>query len=301
MSESIGHRCGTIGIAGRPNTGKSSLLNRLVGEKVSIVSAKPQTTRHLITGILTRPDCQYVFVDAPGQQTRATSTLHRRLNRRATEAARDADVALFVVEALRFGPEDHAVLQNIPQDQRMVAVVNKIDLVENRALLIPFLDRLAKTREFAAIVPVSAKTGKNIAQLLAVLRDTLPAGPAAYPPDQLTDRDERFFAAELLREKLFEQMGAELPYRCEVVIDSFKEEETRHGNLRRIEATILVERDSQKPIVLGAGGERLKRMATAARKDMEKLFGGKVYLGTWVKVRKAWTDDARILRQLGYE
>jgi GTPase len=291
------HRCGTIGIAGRPNTGKSSLLNRLVGEKVSIVSARAQTTRHLVTGILTRPDCQYVFVDAPGQQSQAKSTLHRRLNRRATEAARDADVALFVVEALRFGPEDHAVLDKIPADRRVVAAVNKIDVVKNSASMIPFLDRLAKTRDFVAIVPVSAKTGRNIPELLRALREALPEAPAAYPPDQLTDRDERFFAAELLREKLFEQMGEELPYRCEVVIDSFKEE----GRLRRIEATILVERESQKPIVLGPGGERLKRMASAARKDMEKLFGGKVYLGTWVKVRKAWTDDARVLRQLGYE
>jgi GTP-binding protein Era len=291
------HRCGTVGIAGRPNTGKSSLLNRLVGQKVSIVSPKAQTTRHLITGILTRPDCQYIFVDAPGQQIRSSSTFQRRLNRRATEAARDAEVALFVVEALRFGPEDHAVLEKIPASQRIVAAVNKLDLVKNRALLIPFLDRLAKTREFAAIVPLSAKTGKNIPALLAALRDALPEGPDAYPADQLTDRDERFFAAELLREKLFEALGEDMPYRCEVVIDSFKEE----GRLRRIEATILVERDSQKPIVLGAGGERLKRMATAARKDMEKLFGGKVYLGTWVKVRKAWTDDARVLRQLGYE
>jgi len=291
------HRCGTVGIAGRPNTGKSSLLNRLVGQKVSIVSPKAQTTRHLITGILTQPDCQYIFVDAPGQQTRSSSTFQRRLNRRATEAARDADVALLVVEALRFGPEDHAVLEKIPASQRIVAAVNKLDLVKNRALLIPFLDRLAKTRDFAAIVPLSAKTGKNIPALLAALRDALPEGPDAYPADQLTDRDERFFAAELLREKLFEALGEDMPYRCEVVIDSFKEE----GRLRRIEATILVERDSQKPIVLGAGGERLKRMATAARKDMEKLFGGKVYLGTWVKVRKAWTDDARVLRQLGYD
>ncbi|HEX6528535.1 MAG TPA: GTPase Era [Burkholderiales bacterium] len=294
MSE---HRCGTIGIAGRPNTGKSSLLNRLVGEKVSIVSAKPQTTRHLVTGILTRPDCQYVFVDAPGQQASAKSTLHRRLNRRATEAARDADLALFVVEALRFTPEDKLALERIPETQRVVAAVNKIDVVKNASQLIPYLERLSKTREFAAIVPVSAKTGRNIPELLAALREALPEAPAMYPPDQITDRDERFFAAELLREKLFEQMGAEMPYRCEVVIDSFKEE----GRLRRIEATILVERDSQKPIVLGAGGERLKRMATAARKDMEKLFGGKVYLGTWVKVRKSWTDDARVLRQLGYE
>jgi GTPase len=291
------HRCGTVGIAGRPNAGKSSLLNRLVGEKVSIVSPKAQTTRHLVTGILTRPDCQYVFVDAPGQQLEARSTLHRRLNRRATEAAREADVALLVVEALRFGPEDRMALDKIPPAQRVVAAVNKIDLVKRNALLIPFLERLSQTREFAAIVPVSAKTGRNVPELLRALCEALPEAPAMYPPDQLTDRDERFFAAELLREKLFEELGAELPYRCEVLVDSFKQE----SRLRRIEATILVERDSQKPIVLGPGGERLKRMATAARKDMERMFGGKVYLGTWVKVRKAWTDDARVLRQLGYE
>jgi GTP-binding protein Era len=291
------HRCGTIGIAGRPNTGKSSLLNRLVGEKVSIVSRRAQTTRHLITGILTTPDCQYIFVDAPGQQSKAINTLNRRLNRRATEAARDADVALFVVEALRFGPDDHAVLEKIPQSQRVVVAVNKVDNVKHSAQLLPYLERLSQTRDFAAIVPVSAKSGKNIPALMKALRDALPEGEAIYPPDQLTDRDERFFAAELLREKLFEEMGAEMPYRCEVVIDSFKEE----GNLRRIEATILVERDSQKPIVLGAGGSRLKKMATAARKDMEKLFGGKVYLGTFVKVRKSWTDDVRVLHQLGYD
>jgi len=292
-----GQRCGTIGIAGRPNTGKSSLLNRIVGEKLSIVSARPQTTRHLITGLLTRDDCQYIFVDAPGQQSRLRSSFHRTLNRRATEAARDADVALFVVEAGRFGPEDRASLEHIPQSQKVIAAVNKIDTLRRESDLIPFLDRLSKTRAFEAVVPVSAKTGRNIPALLRALREALPEAPAVYPPDQLTDRDERFFAAELLREKIFEEMGEELPYRCEVLIDSFKQE----GRLRRIEASILVERDSQKAIVIGAGGERLKRMASSARKDMEKLFGGKVYLGTWVKVRKSWTDDARVLRQLGYE
>jgi len=291
------HRCGTIGLAGRPNTGKSSLLNRLVGQKLSIVSRKAQTTRHLVTGILTRPDCQYIFVDAPGQQASARSTLNRALNRRATEAARDADVALLVVEVMRFTPEDAAALQRIPAEQQVVVAVNKIDRLQERARMIPFLERLSKLREFRAIVPVSAKTGKNVEALLKALREALPQGPAAYPADQLTDRDERFFAGELLREKLFEEMGEELPYRCEVVIESFKEE----GKLRRIEATILVERDSQKAIVVGKGGARLKRMATAARKDMERLFGGKVYLGTWVKVRRAWTDDARVLKQLGYE
>ena len=289
--------CGTVGMAGRPNTGKSSLLNRMVGQKLSIVSAKPQTTRHLVTGILTRADCQYIFVDAPGQQVGAKSTLHRALNRRATEAARDADVALFVVEALRFGPEDRAVLERIPAAQKVVVVVNKIDLLKHANELIPFIDRLSGAREFEAIVPVSAHTGRNLPELLRVLRAALPEGAAAYPPEQLTDRDERFFAAEALREKLFETLGEELPYRCEVMIESFKEE----GRLRRIEATILVERASQKAIVLGTAGARLKRMASAARNDMERMFGGKVYLGTWVKVRRAWTDDARVLRQLGYE
>jgi GTP-binding protein Era len=290
------NRCGTIGFVGRPNTGKSSLLNRLVGEKLSIVSAKPQTTRHLVTGILTRPGCQYVFVDAPGAPPKTRSVLHRALSRRVNEAARDVDVVLFLVEAGRFGPEDHAALARIPAAQRVIAVVNKIDLVKKLAL-VPYLDRLSRLREFEAIVPVSAKTGTNIEELLRVVREALPEGPPAYPEGQLTDRDERFFAAELLREKLFEAMGQELPYRCEVVIDSFKQE----GRLRRIEATILVERDSQRAIVLGERGERLKRMATAARKDMERLFGGKVYLGTWVKVRRAWTDDRRVLRELGYE
>jgi GTPase len=290
-------RCGTIGIAGRPNTGKSSLMNRIVGEKLSIVTPKAQTTRHLVTGIVNAGDCQYIFVDAPGQQMRARSTLHRALNKRATEAARDADVALFVVEALRFTEEDQAVLARIPGDQTVIAVVNKIDVVKKESLLIPFLDRLSRTREFAAVVPVSAKTGRNMPGLMKAIREALPEGEPIYPPDQITDKDERFFAAELLREKIFLELGEELPYRTEVVIDSFKEE----GRLRRIEATILVERDSQKAIVLGTKGERLKKMATSARKDMEKLFGGKVYLGTWVKVRKSWTDDVRVLRQLGYE
>jgi len=291
------HRCGTIGLVGRPNTGKSSLLNRLIGQKLSIVSPKPQTTRHLLNGILTLPGCQYVFVDSPGVPGEPKNVLHRALNRRATEAARDVDVAVFVVEATRFTPEDRAALERMPEAQTVVAAVNKIDLVRKHADLIPFLDRLAKSHPFLAVVPVSAKTGRNIPELLKVLREALPEGPPAYPEDQITDRDERFFAAELLREKIFEQLDQELPYRCEVVIDSFKEE----GRLRRIEATILVERESQKAIVLGTGGERLKRMATAARKDMEKLFGGKVYLGTWIKVRKSWTDDARVLKQLGYE
>ena len=291
------HRCGSVAMVGRPNTGKSTLLNRLVGEKLSIVSARPQTTRHLVTGIVTLPQCQYIFIDAPGNPPRLKSVLHKALKRRVGEAASQADVVLFVVEALRFGPEDHAALERIPAAQKVIATVSKVDLVKRSGELIAFLDRLARTRAYHAIVPVSARTGRNLPELLRVVADALPEGPAAYPQDQLTDRDERFFAAEMLREKLFQTLGEELPYRCEVAIDSFKEE----GALRRIEATILVERESQKAIVLGKGGERLKQMASAARKDLERLYQGKVYLGVWVKVRRAWTDDARVLRQLGYE
>jgi len=291
------HRCGTVSLVGRPNTGKSSLLNRLVGEKLSIVSARAQTTRHLIRGILSLAECQYIFLDAPGNPPRLKSVLHKALNRRVGEAAREADVVLFVVEALRFGPEDRAALERIPPGQQVIAVVNKVDSVKRNADLIPFLERLSKSRDFVAIVPVSARTGRNIPELLRAVCAALPEAPPAYPADQLTDRDERFFAAELVREKLYETLGEELPYRCEVIIDSYKEE----GALRRIEATILVERDSQKAIILGKGGERLKAMASAARKDLERLVQGKVYLGVWVKVRRAWTDDARVLRQLGYE
>ena len=289
-------RCGTIGIAGRPNTGKSSLLNRLVGQKLSIVSSKAQTTRHLVTGILTTPDCQYVFVDSPGFQTLHRNVLNRALNRRATEAARDADVVLWVVEAPRLVEADRDMLLRVPARQKVIAVANKVDMVRERERLMPFLERMAKEREFHAIVPVSAKSGKNSGELLRVIREALPQAAAMYPQDQLTDRDERFFASEIVREKLFRELGEELPYSCEVAIDSFKEE----GLLRRIEATIWVDRESHKPIVIGNKGERLKRIGTVARKDMEKLFDGKVFLGLWVKVKRGWTDDERAMRTFGY-
>jgi len=289
-------RCGTVAIAGRPNTGKSSLLNKLVGQKIAIVSPKAQTTRRTVTGIFTTPSCQYVFVDLPGYQTRHVNVLNRALNRQATEGARDCDVVVFVVEALRYGAEDREVLARIPEGQRVVLAVNKIDLVKNRLELLPFIERLQKERGFAAIVPVSARSGRNLLELLKVVESLLPVGPAAYPADQLTDKDERFFAVEILREKLFQLLGEELPYRCDVAIESFKEE----GRLRRIEATIWVERDSQKAIVIGAKGAQLKRISSAARTDMERLFDGKIYLGVWVKVKRDWTGDARLLKQLGY-
>ena len=289
-------RCGTVALAGRPNTGKSSLLNKMVGHQLAIVSPKAQTTRHAVNGILTTADCQYVFVDLPGYQTRHPSVLNRSLNRQATEGARDCDVAVLVLEATRLGAADREVLARIPAGQRIVAAVNKVDLLQHPLELLPFLERLQRERDFAAIVPVSARSGRNLPELLRVLAGLLPEGPAAYPAEQLTDRDERFFAAEILREKLFLLLGEELPYRCDVSLASFKGE----GRLRRIEATIWIERESQKPIVIGARGELLKRVSSAARKDMERLFGGKVYLGVWVKVKRDWTADERLLRQLGY-
>lgn len=289
-------RCGTIAIAGRPNTGKSSLLNRLLGQKLAIVSSKAQTTRHLVRGILTTADCQYVFVDSPGFQTRHENVLNKSLNKRATEAARDADIVLWVIEAGRMGDSDRALLGRISKSQDVIAVVNKVDLVKDNERLMPFLAAVEKEREFHAIVPVSAKTGRNSPELLRVIRAALPEAPALYPADQLTDRDERFFASELVREKLYRELGEELPYSCEVAIDSFKEE----GPLRRIEATVWVDRESHKPIVIGEKGERLKRIGTAARKDMERLFEGRVYLGLWVKVKRGWTDDDRALRAFGY-
>jgi GTP-binding protein Era len=291
-----GFRCGTVALAGRPNTGKSSLLNRLVGEKLAIVSPRPQTTRHLVRGVLTTADRQYVFVDSPGYQTAHVNALNRALNRRAGEVVRDADVVLFVLEATKFGAADRTALALVPAQARVVAAVNKVDLVRRAQDLLPLLERLGKLARFEEIVPVSARTGRNCVELLRVLAERLPEGPALYPREQLTDQDERFFAAEILREKLFRLLGEELPYRCDVLLDGFREE----GRLRRIEASIWVERESQKPIVVGRDGEMLKRIASAARLDMERLFGGKVYLGVWVKVKRAWTGDARCLRQLGY-
>lgn len=289
-------RSGSVGLVGRPNTGKSSLLNRLLGQKLAIVSPRAQTTRHLLLGVLNTPGCQMAFIDSPGFQTRHRNLLNRSLNRRAGEAARDADVVAFVLEAMHFDAADRAALARVPEGQTTVAVINKVDRVRNASSLLPFVARVARERAFAAVVPVSATTGRNVAELMRVLTALLPEGPPLYPADQLTDRDERFFAAELLREKLFRALAEELPYSCEVMVDSFREE----GRMRRIDATVWVEREAHKPIVIGRGGATLKRIATEARKDMERLFGGKVFLQVWIKVRRGWSEDERLLRQLGY-
>jgi GTP-binding protein Era len=290
-------RSGYLAIVGRPNVGKSTLLNRLVGEKISIVSRKAQTTRHRVTGIVTTPDAQFVFVDTPGFQTRHTNALNRAMNRGVTQTLADVDVVLFVIEAGRFDAKDEAVLKLLPPDRPVILVINKTDAVADKSGLLPFVAKVAALREFVAVVPVSAAKGRQIDDLLAEARRHLPNDGLLFPDDELTDRSERFLAAEYVREKLFRLLGDELPYAATVEVEKFEQE----GNLRRIYAAIVVDRDSHKAIVIGKGGEALKRIASEARQDMERLFGGKVYLEVWVKVKSGWADDERLLKSLGYE
>jgi GTPase len=290
------HRCGTVALIGRPNVGKSTLLNALVGQKLSITSRKPQTTRHRIRGVLTMPDAQYIFVDTPGFQTRHRGALNRIMNRGVKGVLEEVDVAVLVTEAGRFGPEDRAVLKLVPPSVRLILVPNKIDRIE-RETLVPWLKKTAAEADFAEIVPVSAQKRKGLDELLRALGRHLPEQPPLFAGDEITDRNERFFAAELVREKLFRLLGEELPYGSSVAIESFEEV----GNLRRIHAAIIVDKDSHKAMVIGARGEKLKEIGTAARIDMEKLFGGKVYLEVWVKVRRGWTDSESALKSLGYD
>ena len=290
-------RSGYVAIVGRPNVGKSTLLNRLVGEKISIVSRKAQTTRHRITGILTTGDAQYVFVDTPGFQTKFSNALNRAMNRGVTQTLNDVDVVFLVVEAGRFDAKDKAVVKLLPPDRPVILVVNKTDQIKDRNALLPFLGEVAAVHDFAAVVPVSATKGRQTEQLLAEARKHLPNAGLMFPEDELTDRSERFLAAEYVREKLFRLLGDELPYATTVEIEKFEVE----GNLRRIYAAIVVDRDSHKAIVIGKGGDSLKRIASEARQDMERLFDGKVYLEVWVKVKSGWTDDERLLKSLGYE
>lgn len=290
-------RSGYLAIVGRPNVGKSTLLNRLVGQKISIVSRKAQTTRHRITGIVTNPDAQYVFVDTPGFQTRYASALNRAMNRGVTQTLADVDVVIFVIEAGRFDAKDKAVLKLLPEDRPVILVVNKVDKLKDKDALLPFLAEVAAERNFAAVVPVSAAKGSQMTELLAEARKHLPNEGLMFDEDELTDKSERFLASEYIREKLFRLLGDELPYVATVEIEKFEVE----GRLRRIYAAIVVDRDSHKAIVIGKGGETLKRIATEARQDMERLFDGKVYLEVWVKVKSGWTDDERLLKSLGYE
>jgi GTP-binding protein Era len=291
------HRCGTAAIVGRPNVGKSTLLNALVGQKLSITSGKPQTTRHRVTGVLTRPGAQFVFVDTPGFQTRHGGPLNRALNRAVRAALEGVDVVLFVAEAGRFGDADRAVLGLLPKRIPVVLVVNKSDRAGGPERVLPFLRAAAAEFEFAAVVPVSAARKANLAELLKVLSALLPEQPPLFDAETLTDRNERFLAAEMVREKLFRLLGDEVPYGAAVTIDQFREE----GRLRVIHASIVVEKENQKAIVVGKGGAKLKAIASASRRDMETLFGGKVFLEVWVKVRGGWTESAAALRSLGIE
>jgi len=290
-------RSGYIAIVGRPNVGKSTLLNRLVGEKISIVSRKAQTTRHRITGIVTNDSAQYVFVDTPGFQTRFSNALNRAMNRGVTQTLSDVDLVLFVIEAGRYDAKDHAVVRLLPKDRPVILVINKTDQLKDRTALLPFLAEVSAEHDYAAIVPISTAKGRPTDELLAEARKHLPNQGLMFPEDELTDKSERFLAAEYIREKVFRLLGDELPYATTVEIEKFEIE----GNLRRIFAAIVVDRDSHKAIVIGKAGESLKRIASEARKDMERLFDGKVYLEVWVKVKSGWNDDERLLKSLGYE
>ncbi|MBI2278323.1 MAG: GTPase Era [Dechloromonas sp.] len=290
-------RSGYIAIVGRPNVGKSTLLNRLVGEKISIVSRKAQTTRHRITGIVTNDDAQYVFVDTPGFQTKFSNALNRAMNRGVTQTLSDVDLVLFVIEAGRYDAKDQAVVKLLPKDRPVILVVNKTDQFKERNALLPFLAQVAAEHDYAAVVPISATKGRQTDDLLAEARKHLPNEGLMFPEDDLTDKSERFLAAEYIREKVFRLLGDELPYATTVEIERFEVE----GNLRRIFAAIVVDRDGHKAIVIGKGGELLKRIASEARQDMERLFAGKVYLEVWVKVKSGWNDDERLLKSLGYE
>ena len=290
-------RCGLVAIVGRPNVGKSTLLNALVGQKVSITSAKAQTTRHRITGIRTIDDSQFVFVDTPGFQTKHAAALNRTLNRTVTGVLGDVDVVLFVVEAGRFGLDDAKVLALIDSGKPVFLIANKLDTVVRRADLAPWLKGMQARHAFAEFVPLSAKKDADVQRLLGIVKPYLPEQPWFYEEDALTDRTDKFLASEIIREKLFRLTGDELPYTSTVVIDKFEEE----GNLRRIAATIVVERDSHKGIVIGNGGERLKRIGSEARQELEKLMDAKVFIELWVKVRSGWADDEAHLRSYGYE
>jgi GTP-binding protein Era len=294
-------RCGLIAIVGRPNVGKSTLLNALVGQKISITSAKAQTTRHRITGVRTQGSAQFVFVDTPGFQTKHAAALNRTLNRTVLSSLADVDLVLFVCEAGRFSMADAKVLALLQDPARggkpAILVANKLDELQRRQDVLPWLKTMQERHAFTEFVPMQATREADVARLLGIIEPHLPEQPWFYDEDMLTDRTERFMAAELIREKLFRLTGDELPYSCTVVIDKFEEE----GERRVIAATIVVERDAHKGMVIGEGGERLKRIGTEARMEMQRLWDAKVHLELWVKVRSGWADDEAHLRSYGYE
>jgi GTP-binding protein Era len=292
------YRCGFAAIVGRPNVGKSTLLNALLGRKVSIVSPKPQTTRHRILGILTRPEEQIIFVDTPGMHSAARRAMNRHMNRAALASLQDADVNLFVVESLSWSEDDQRVLEALKQQERpIILVLSKVDKVQPRERLLPYIEELSRRASFVEIVPLSALKNKNLEQLPSIIARHLPLSPPHFPVDQITDRSPEFQAAEIVREKLTLRLHQELPYGLTVVLEQFKEEDGR----LLVNAVIWVERTGQKAIVIGQGGEQLKEVGRSARIEMSNLFGKPVHLEMWVKVKENWSDNEMALKQLGYE
>ncbi len=296
MSGTTPFRCGHVAIVGRPNVGKSTLLNHLVGQKVSITSKKAQTTRHRIAGIRTDASAQAIFVDTPGFQTQHRSRLNDRMNRAVTQSLLDVDAVIVVLEAGRTVPADRAVIALLPPRAKALVALNKLDRLRDRDMLLPQIAALAKLFDFHALVPVSAEREQGLAELVDAMRPLIPEGEAMYDADALTDRDERFLAAELVREKIFRLLGEEVPYATSVAIDRFEES----GGVRRIHATVYVDKASQRAILLGESGARMKDIASRAREEMERLFGSKVFLEVWVKVKRGWADDETLLKRFGY-
>jgi GTPase len=297
FSDSQKARCGYVAIVGRPNVGKSTLLNHILGQKISITSRKPQTTRNNVVGIKTEGDIQIMFVDTPGMHLGQQKAINRYMNRAANTAMKDVDVVVFVVDRFIWTEEDEAVAEKLQHAScPIILAVNKVDQIEDKESLLPHLEALAKKLNAAEIIPLSALRNVNLDRLEHLIIDRMPEGMHMYPEDQITDRSSRFMAAEIVREKITRQLGDELPYEMAVEIEEFKQE----GNLLNISALILVERDGQKRILIGDKGERIKLIGTDARKDMEKLFDMKIMLKLWVKVKSGWSDDERALRSLGY-
>lgn len=293
------HRAGFAALIGRPNVGKSTLLNALIGSKLSIVTPKPQTTRHRVIGLVNRPDAQIAFVDTPGLHRMEGRALNRAMNRAAAAAAMDADLILFVVEALRFGDEDELALERARAASRpVIAVVNKVDRANPREKLLPYLAQLATRHDFAEVVPLSALVAADSRRLLDLIVRHLPPSPPLFPPEQLTDRSENFRISEIIREKLTLELNEELPYGIAVEVEATGEEDD--GQLV-VSAVIWVDRPGHKPIVIGARGERLKRVGSAARRELNELLGRRLHLQLWVKVREDWADSAQALRQLGVD
>ena len=298
-------RCGTVALVGRPNVGKSTLLNALVGQKVSITSRKAQTTRHRILGVQTTETAQFILVDTPGFQTKYNNAMNKVMNRTVKTTMADVDVICFVVESGYWSKADEQVLELLPKNIPVVLIANKLDVFASRAdapedrdqKLFAFMREMSEKFDFAEIIPMAAKNADDVKRLLGFLEPYLPEQEAIYDPEMLTDRSEKFLAAEILREKVFRYTGDELPYASAVVIDQFKMD----GKMRRIAATILVDRESHKAMVIGEKGAKLKKISTEARLDMEKLFDGKVFLETWVKVKGGWADDRVILREQGID